>query len=170
MEDEKVKQLAETLKNQGLAASMYEAIEKAKSILNVGPSESKETQQNAPKEGDRFSKQDYDVKNEEASVDELMEEVGVTQDEVQDQEKEKVSTIAAEIHNIKEEMKEAKNDPEKIEQIKEEISKVNEEVGEVTKELSETEEKTKEDKKDEKDDKFKEKGSIDLSEVFNYNK
>jgi hypothetical protein len=35
MEDEKVTQLAETLKNQGLAVSMYEAIEKAKSILSV---------------------------------------------------------------------------------------------------------------------------------------
>ena len=33
MESEKVEELAETLKKQGLAASMYEAIEKAKLIL-----------------------------------------------------------------------------------------------------------------------------------------
>ncbi|MBL7055162.1 hypothetical protein ISS05_05385 [Candidatus Woesearchaeota archaeon] len=33
MESEKVKELAETLKNQGLAASMYEAVEKAKLII-----------------------------------------------------------------------------------------------------------------------------------------
>jgi hypothetical protein len=34
MESEKVKELAETLKKQGLAASMYEAMEKAKRIID----------------------------------------------------------------------------------------------------------------------------------------
>ena len=33
--DEQVKQLAETLKKSGMAASEYDAIEKAKNILNV---------------------------------------------------------------------------------------------------------------------------------------
>jgi len=50
--DEQVKQLAETLMKQGLAVSMYEAIEKAESILNIKSqnNNSQETEQKTPEQ------------------------------------------------------------------------------------------------------------------------
>ncbi|MBI2208208.1 hypothetical protein HYU50_01830 [Candidatus Woesearchaeota archaeon] len=120
MEDEKVKQLAETLKKQGLAASMYEAMEKAKSILNVKSQIDEDRQkrtedtpkaapQNAyPKQEedkdnellvpDYGATKDYDITRETASLNELMlnellKEVGVTPEQVEQQEKQKTGQI-----------------------------------------------------------------------------
>ena len=184
MEDEKVKQLAETLKKQGLAASMFEAIEKAKSILNVSTEKNEgqqETKQNIPEneviqkeQSDKFSSPDYDVTKEKVSLNELMKEVGVEPEQVEAQEKEK---IEGEITQIKEEMKEAEVNPEKVEHAKEEISKVNEEVNETMEARSESEEsnqseQTNEPKEEnpEQEDRFKDEKEIDLTKVFNYKK
>jgi len=136
MEDEKVKKLAETLYNQGLAASMYDAIGKAKSILNVKltKQDQKETQKTESVKPDRFSKQDYDVKKENVSLNELMQEVGVTPEQVEEQEKVKIDKIKEEIEEIKEEIKEADDDPEKTKHIEQEVSEVNEEISEIMEE------------------------------------
>ena len=70
--DEQIKNLAETLKKNGMAASMYEAIEKAKSILNV-----KSDGKNAPQ-------QNPEIKDG-VPLNELMKEVGVTPEQVEAQ-------------------------------------------------------------------------------------
>ena len=171
MEDEKVKQLAETLKKQGLAVSMYEATEKAKSILNV-----KQGKTSEEKDPQRFSKQGYDVKNEEVTVNELMEEVGVTQEQVQAQEKIKIDKVSEDISQIKEDITEAQENPEKVEHIKEEISQVNEEINEIVEERTgdvpdQSAEQKDENKKDsEQKDRFKQEKNIDLSKIFSSSK
>ena len=99
--DEKVKQLAETLKSKGLAASMYEATEKAKSILGVREVDVDDKKEEGE---DRFSKRDYDVKREKVSLNELMQEVGVTEDQVKEQEMQKVDKIKEEVDDIKEDI------------------------------------------------------------------
>ena len=182
MEDERVKQLAETLKKQGLAASMYEAMEKAKSILNIksqNNEEKRETtkempkpeenldidseQQGMPNKGheplgksNQFSNLDYDITKETASLNELMQEIGVTPEQVAEQEKQKIEQIKEEVNEIKEGLREAGENPEKIEEAKEEISKVSEEIDEIVEERGKAEGQAEEKKK------------IDLSKVFNY--
>jgi len=100
MESEKVKELAESLKKQGLAASMFEAMEKAKRIMGeegkVEEQKEKPEQEQKTKVEDkeglnndvkRFNKPDYDVLGEELTVDELMKEAGVDPEEVKREEK-----------------------------------------------------------------------------------
>ncbi len=182
MEDEKVKQLADTLKNQGLAASMFEAIEKAKSILNV----------KTPKSNEQQKKEDgnYDITKEDATLNELMQELGVTPEQIEAQEQEKVEEQAAskqaeiqeqetseiqqqekidevkeEIEDIKEEIKQAEENPEKIEQIKEDIEKVKDEVNELVEHKAEETQESKPEK-----DMFEEEKKIDLTKVFSQKK
>ena len=160
MEDPRVQQLANTLKNQGLAASMYEAIEKAKSILNVptGPTQ-EESQQDSENQG-------YDITKESATLNELMEEIGVTPEQIEAQKQEKLNEIDNEIFEIKKDIQEAEKNPEKMEQVKEEIEKVKDEIGEIKESKAEEPKKSKE--QPEEEDMFEEERKIDLTKVFNY--
>lgn len=207
MEDERVKQLAETLKKQGLAASMYEATEKAKSILNIksqNNQEKLETTKEIPKpeenpdidseqqefpdadelleEENKFSKPDYDIAKETASLNELMQEIGVTPEQVAEQEKQKIGHIMEEVHEIREELREAEQAPEKAEEIREEISHVGEEIDEIIQGRDENPEMQQEQETGQvsseepsedagKKAENKEEGNnIDLGKIFNYKK
>ena len=86
MEDNPVKKLAETLMKAGVAVSMYEAVEKAKSILSVKTQESnvlegsedvQENQQTMPNIDDEITKED-------ATLNELMKEANVAVGEPQE--------------------------------------------------------------------------------------
>ncbi len=127
-EDQKVMQLANTLKSHGLAASMYEAIERARSILEIKPMK-------------------IDVQNEgndaqdDATLNELMREVGVAPEQVEAQEKQMLESVKGGINNIKVDIEEAKSAPEKTLQIKEEIEKIKEEASNITEDVPESEAK-----------------------------
>ena len=89
MEDERVKQLAETLRKHGLAASVYEATEKAKSILNVRTQRSDASQENdrlfsgrEMKNEQILPKFDLDVGNENTTLNELLREINVLQSSI----------------------------------------------------------------------------------------
>ena len=206
MEDESVKQLAETLKKQGLAASMYEAMEKAKSILNIKSqnNQKRETTKEIPKpeenpdidseqqefpdtdepleEENKFSKPDYDIAKEIVSLNELMQEIGVTPEQVAEQEKQKIGHITEEVHEIREELREAEQAPEKIEEIRGEISHVGEEIDEIIQgrdenpEMQQEQETGQGSSKEPSEDagkkaENKEEGNnIDLTKIFNYKK
>ena len=136
MENDPVRQLAETLMKTGMASSTYDAMEKAKSILNVKsqkPYDSGQAQQNKPVEKQQpMPNIGVDIKDENATLNELMRELGIDPEQVAEQEKEqrqeKLDNAEEMIGEIKEEIKEAENAPEKFEQIKEEIGKVKEEI------------------------------------------
>ena len=162
MEDPRVQQLANTLKNQGLAASMYEAIEKAKSILNVSIGPAQEESQQDDKN------QDYDITQESATLNELMEEIGVTPEKIEEHRQEKLNEIDNEIFEIKKHIQEAEKNPEKMEQVKEEITKVNNEIGEIKESKAEEHKQSKE--QPEGENRFKDEKKIDLTKVFNYKK
>ncbi len=155
MEDEKVQQLANTLKSQGLAASMSEAIEKAKSILNI------DTTKNdvADEKSQHKENQDYDITKEKVTLNELMKEVNVDPEEVAAQEEEKIHEAQEKIFKIKKEIKEAEKHPEKMEHVKEEIAEVKEETDKI-------EEESKESKQEPENDRFKEEKKVDLTKVF----
>jgi|TARA_B100001971_G_C18050238_1_gene462438 hypothetical protein len=162
--DEKVKQLAETLKKNGLAASEYEAIDKAKSILNV-KSQKTDTSQNqieqsTPElENKPASNPGVDIKDDNKPLKELMKEANVPPEQVETQEQ--LDDVQEKIEDIKEDIKEAEKNPEKIEQVKEEIEKVKEDIAQV-------EEAKKENKNQPQEDRFKEEKKIDLTKVFNH--
>ena len=161
MENEKVNQLAETLKKNGLASSMSEAIEKAKSILNVSTSKSdtlQEKDQNASKNPIN------DIKNQNIPLNELMKEVGVTSKQIEKQKQEKLDDIQAEVFQIKRDIKQAEKNPEKKEQVKEEIKKVKDDLDRI-KEIK-AEKKSQENKQSDHDDLFKEEKKIDLTKIF----
>jgi hypothetical protein len=162
--DEKVKQLAETLKKNGLAASEYEAIDKAKSILNV-KSQKTDTSQNqieqpaSELENKPASNPGVDIKDDNKPLKELMKEANVPPEQVETQEQ--LDDVQEKIEDIKEDIKEAEKNPEKIEQVKEEIEKVKEDIAQV-------EEAKKENKNQPQEDRFKEEKKIDLTKVFNH--
>jgi predicted nucleic acid-binding Zn-ribbon protein len=170
--DEQVKQLAETLRKNGLAASEYEAIEKAKSILNVKVQKSDTSQQDDlqqnPEQGITNEKSmpnlGIDIKNESTPLNELMKEVNVSPEEVEAQEQEKLDNMQGKIDDIKEDIKEAKENPEKVEQIKEEIANVKDEVDKIA-EVT-TKENPQESENQLQEDRFKEEKKIDLTKVF----
>ena len=162
MEDEKVKNLAETLKKGHLAASMSEAIEKAKSILGATIAKTDTSEEKQP---DAPPKPNYDITKETVTLNELMNELNVNTEQLAAQEQRKVADIRAEVNEIKEEIKEAEKNPEKMEQIKEGIEKVKDKMNEI----EETKTEAKENKT-EQEDMFKEEKKIDLTKVFNYKK
>jgi len=144
--DEQIKQLAENLKKSGLAASMYEAIEKAKSILNVKTQKTGSYQENtnsAQQNPETMTNTNLsvDVKNENVQIKELMKEVGVEPEHIEEQKQQKLDKVQ-----------------EKSEQIKEEVNKVQETKSESTQSGQGRE------------DIFKEEEKIDLTKVFNNNK
>ena len=184
--EDKVKELAETLRKHGLAVSMYEATEKAKSILSAGTSEPKEKTDKG-----NASEPDYDITKETASLnelmlDELMEEIGVTPEQVKEQEKQKIEKIMEEVNEIKEDLREAELNPEKVEEIKEEISHVNKEIAEIIEERDENpemrpepeqnqeepeaDEEKNQSQQNKEEDRPEEENNLDLTKVFNYKK
>lgn len=133
-DDEKVKQLAETLKKQGLAASMYEAMERAKSIMNVKSqidADKNERIKDMPKavpqnahyqeqeyKDNKLPASDYDITKETASLNELMlndlmKEIGVTPEQVEEQEKQKTGQINREADETGEDLRQSGQNPEK---------------------------------------------------------
>ena len=136
METDQVRQLAETLMKTGMASSMYDATEKAKSILNIKsqkPYASDQIQQNKPMEKQQpMPNIGVDIKDENTTLNDLMRELGIDPEQVAEQEKEqkqeKLDNAEERIAEIKEEIKEAENAPEKLEQLKEEIEEVKEEI------------------------------------------
>lgn len=186
MEDEKVKQLAETLKKQGLAASMLEATDKAKSILGVDIQKKVEPQEQAQQENNGLQQEEInrqeqnilqdlqtqdstpdreDIANSKVPLNELMREVNVSPEQVEAQEEEKIDNINNEIGQIKEEIYEAEKNPEKIEQVKEEVEKVKGEVEEI---VEEQEEESEEEEKQPEKDMFEQEKKIDLTKVFGH--
>lgn len=153
--EERVQQLAETLKKNGLAASMSEAIQKAKSILNIDLTKSSDQKEENPESPD------YNIKNEDATLNELMEEVNVTPEQVEAHKQERLDDAEAEILNIKKDIKQAEKNPEKIQQVKEEITKVKDDINKIM----ETKESESKDQSEDKD-MFKEEKKIDLNKLF----
>jgi len=127
-EDPKVMQLANTLKSRGLAVSMYDAIERARNILEIKPMKI-----DVQSEGN-------DLQND-ATLNELMREVGVSPEQVEAQEKQMLESVKDEINNIKVDIEEAKSAPEKIKDVKGEIEKVKEEVINITEDIKKSEAK-----------------------------
>ena len=175
MEDEKVKQLAETLRKNGLAASEYEAIEKAKSILNVRTQREDASQEGDVAKHDSETKNEQampnlniDIKNQNTPLNELMKEINVTPEQVEAQKQEKLDDIETEVNEIKKDIKQAEKSPEKTEQLKEEIAKVKDNLDKVEEVKAEKEPQNKQ--QAEQDDMFKEEKKIDLTKVFNQNK
>ena len=158
MEDEKVKQLAETLRKNGLAASEYEAIEKARSILNVSAPKSDS------QEKDASENPINDIKNQNIPLNELMKEVNVTPEQVEAQEQEKLDDIETEVNIIKRDIQQAEKSPEKTEQLKEEIAKVKDDVNKI--EEIKAENNSQENKEQPEEDLFKEEKKIDLTKIF----
>ena len=98
MEENQVKQLAETLMKVGVAVSMYEAVEKAKSILSVktqgsnileGSEDAQENQQTRPNV-------DAEIKKEDATLNELMKEANVAVEEPQENKAERKDEVEEE--------------------------------------------------------------------------
>lgn len=194
MEDEKVKQLANTLRKNGLAASEYEAIEKAKSILNVsiqksGVSEEKddsssnqspisavegmENEQMLPDLERELPNQDVDLEDESVTLNELMEELNISPEEVEAQEQARLNDIQGKIDAAREDLEQAEEHPENAEQIREEIADIRDDVdkiAEVTENenpenFQEGESQPQKNKKPE-NDMFKEEQKIDLTKIF----
>jgi chromosome segregation ATPase len=160
MTDEKVKQLAETLRKNGLASSEYEAIEKAKSILNVSTrkSDTSESSQNN-------SESPIDnMKNQNIPLNELMKEVNVTPEQVEAQQQEKLDDVETEVSELKKDIKEAEKSPEKKEQLKEDIARVKDNLDKIREVKAENE--PQKNKEDQEEDLFKEEKKVDLTKVF----
>jgi len=162
--DNQIKQLAETLQKTGVAASMYEAIEKAKSILKVSiqkPENSEENTQNIQQNQETIPNIGVKIK-EDTTLNELMREVNVSPEEVKKQEQEKIENIQEEVNEIREDINQVENDPEKIEQVKEEIADIKDEVNELT----ETNTEDSQESKTEQKDMFEQEKKIDLTKIF----
>ena len=179
MRDDEVKSLAANLFNKKLAHSMYDAMEKAKSILNIksqkdidedldfrmsrdvsaGKNEQKNEQ---PAQNEKFAEElkdlegidasaqaqsaqkdevkygvdipDAAAKNDELTLNELMQQADIDLAEIEAAERAKLQKIEQETEIIKDDLKEAEQNPEVIEQVKEEISEVKEELKELEEE------------------------------------
>ena len=166
--DDQIKQLAETLRKQGLAASEYEAAEKAKSILNVKTqrTDSQDASEQNPEQNVEDKRPmpnlGVDVKDENAPLNNLMKEVNVSPEEIEAQEQEKLDNAQEKIDDIKEDIKEVDKSPEQVEQVKEGIAQVKDEVNKIYLAENESEEK--------KQDMFEDEEKIDLTKLFNKNK
>ena len=138
MENDQVKELAGTLMKTGMASSMYDAMEKAKSILNVKSqkqSPSDQAQQNKPMEKQQMPDIGIGIKDENTTLNEIMRELGIDPEQVAEQEEEQkqknLDNAEERIKKIKEQIKEAENNPKKFEQLKEEIEEVRGEIGRI---------------------------------------
>jgi len=191
--NDQLKQLAETLKKTGMAASMYEAFEKAKSILNINSQKTDASQRtNEPQQNQETVATvniGADIKNEDATLNELMKEANVNPAEIEAEEKQRAENIKADISELKQEIEHAEETPEKIEEIKEEVEEIKQEASELAEDKTEeqenieqsntsneqqnqeTEDLDKQPKQQnpEQEDIFKEEKKIDLTKVFNNN-
>lgn len=161
MEDPKVRELAETLKRNNLAASMSEAIGKARSILNVDTVKS-----NTPQ--NKLENPNLDLKDEDVSLNELMGEVDVTSEQVEEQELKQLGHIRAEINKIRGGIKHAGENPENVKHLRKGIEKLKDDA----KKIIETREKKglENESQPEQKDMFEQERKIDLSKVFNKKK
>ena len=161
MEDEKVRELAETLKRNNLATSMSEAIEKARSILNVDAQKSSASQ-------NKVENPDLDLKDEDHSLNELMREVNVTSEQVEKQEQKQLEHIRAEINKMRGSIKHAGENPENVERLREGIEKLKDDA----KRIIETREKEglKNKSQPEQKDMFEQERKVDLTKIFNKKK
>ena len=186
MEDQKVKELAQTLKNSGLAASDYEAIEKAKAILGTKiQKEENEQELEIPKIKERLPEK---TEQKEGFISHLTERLhhekkpelvkhrfsqpdyDVSKEELT------VNDLMREIGVNPEEITEEK---EKIKDVEEKISEVKagiieegkkpekEKIGEIRNQIEDIKEELQEIEKAE-EDKLKEEKKIDLSKVFDF--
>ena len=161
MEDQRVKELAETLKRNNLAASMSEAIEKARSILNVDTLKS-DTPQN------KVENPDLDVKDEDLSLNELMGEVNVTSEQVEEQERKQLEHIRAEINKMRGGIKHAGENPENVEHLRKGIEKLKDDAKKII-ELK-ANESPKNKSQPEQKDMFEQERKIDLTKIFSNKK
>jgi len=171
MEEDKVKKLAETLKKQGLAVSMYEAVEKAKSILTVGveKNQGQEDKQDIPtqdsnKEEDGISENEFKVQNEDSTLNELMQGAGVDTNQVESQEKREENPDAKESGEVKEDIKEV------FTNVDEGTNNSDRESGLEVKELNKEEIEDVGKNKEEEESKQKDENKIDLTKIFGYKK
>ena len=153
MVNEKVKELAETLKKQGLAASMHEAMEKAQRIIGDEENEQEETQENGqqieqqekegafgdkekihPEEGKRFEQPNYNISKETSTVNELMKELGVNPEKIKELEKEKIGEQAETLKKEIEEVEGGEVKKEKVKEFKEKVGELKEEADELEEE------------------------------------
>ena len=161
MEDERVRELAETLKRNNLAASMSEAIEKARSILNVDTAKS-DTPQN------KVENPDLDLKDENHSLNELMGEVNVTSEQVEKQEQKQLEHIRTEINRMRGSIKHAGEHPENVERLRRKIEKLKNDAKRII-EIKATESPKNENQPKQKD-MFEQERNVDLSKIFNKKK
>ncbi|MBI2651455.1 hypothetical protein HYX01_03220 [Candidatus Woesearchaeota archaeon] len=155
MNEEEVKQLAETLKNHGLAASMYEAMEKAKSILSINT---------AKKDNNKESES---ILDKDVPLNELMKQAGINPEEVEAEEQEKIENVNIEAMSLKRKIQQAENEPQKAEHIQEEIEKVKEELSQIEDNKQEQHEENKNEA--ERNEASKEK-KFDLTKIFGFRK
>ena len=85
--EQQIEKIAVMLKNNGLAASMYEAREKAKNIVTASDTNAKNENKEQESGKERFAEPDYDVQEEDASLDELMKELGIEDAKEQEEQK-----------------------------------------------------------------------------------
>ena len=143
MADKKVQELAETLKKQGLAVSMYEAMEKAKRIMGneeeaQTESQVKEQQEQTQEKEEvkeKVDQPDYDISKEKVTVNELLSELGVNPEQVKETEKEK---IGEEVETLKKEIGEVGKGEGEVK--KEKVKEFKEKIGELKEEAEELEE------------------------------
>jgi len=171
MTKEKIQELAETLKKQGLAASMYDAVEKAKRIMDAeGKTEEEEVQKESPvkeqqkqpleKEGfvdvpDIETPPSSDVKKPVSDEPSVFEKI---KDKITHKKEEKFEqpdyNISKEKATVNELMSELGVDPKQVKEIEKE--KIGEEVQALKKEIKEADREGEEVKK-EKTEELKEK-------------
>jgi hypothetical protein len=120
MEDDKIRQLAENLKKNNLAASMAEAIEKAKSILSVNSAK-------VPRE----TKDNPEIEDEDKSLNELMREINVEPEDVEFEEREKLDHLRSKLFKIKQDINKDEKKPEYVSDVNREIKKIREDYKEL---------------------------------------
>lgn len=164
MGEEELKSLAANLYNKGLAGSMYDAMEKAKSILNVKSQKDileddedfrqlSKPQQSAPAPSDETPEfkeelkelesintaseeksEDKAAEENEPTLNELMRQANIDLEELEESQRQKIDILKQETQSIKQELKDAQQRPEAINHIKEEVSTVERELQELEQE------------------------------------
>jgi hypothetical protein len=167
MEDENVKRLAATLIKQGLAVSMYEALEKAKSILNVkstvghpegGIKEDRKSEE--PISSGEEKIEESNMLDQSATLNELMKEAGVSA------ESEGTQVSDENLSGIEEKGEGADKSGQKEGEL---ISNTNVELKEASEEKAgESNEEPKQNSEDDGEAKFQNEKKVDLTKVFGY--
>ena len=163
-EEEKVRELASTLRRQGLAVSNFEAMEKARAILGVRIEKKdfekavpRETEPKIPEEplkkegfigrvkeklhlekhaSEKTSEPCFNLDREDLTVNDLMREVGIKDEDIPKEKDEEKEEIIEQAEKLKEEIREAEasNDESKAADIREKIEELKEEVQDIEQE------------------------------------